>query len=77
MAFYKVLSALPYSRFFLEYLCLYLDTENGIMVYNVRVSYLLFAEDLVLFSESKSGVQKLLYGLRNFLSTMANDGEPE
>ena len=53
-------------KIFLEDLCLYLDPENGIMAHNVRVSYLLFADDLVLFSESKSGVQKLLYGLQNF-----------
>ena len=54
-------------KIFLEDLCLYLDPENGIMVHNERVSYLLFADDLVLFSESKSGVQKLLYGLiQNF-----------
>ena len=53
-------------KIFLEDLCLYLDPENGIMVHNVRVSYLLFADDLMLFSESKSGVQKLLYGLQNF-----------
>ena len=37
-------------KIFLEDLCLYLDPENGVMVHNVRVSYLLFADDLVLFS---------------------------
>ena len=36
-------------KIFLEDLCLYLDPENGIMVHNVRVGYLLFADDLVLF----------------------------
>ena len=53
-------------KIFLDDLCLYLDTEYGIMVHNVRVSYFKFADDLVLFSESKSGVQKLLYGLQDF-----------
>ena len=53
-------------KIFLEDLCLYIDPENGLLVHNVPVSYLLLADDLVLFSESKSGVQKLLYGLQNF-----------
>ena len=53
-------------KIFLEDLCRYLDMENGITVHTVRVSHLLFADDLVFFSESKSGVQKLLYGLQIF-----------
>ena len=41
---------------FLEDLFQYLDMENGITAHNVRVSYLIFTDDLMLFSESKSGV---------------------
>ena len=58
-------------KIFFEDLCLYLDPENGIMVRNVRVSYLLFADDLVLFSESKSGVQNSYMDYETFV----NDGK--
>ena len=53
-------------EFFLDDLGEYLDTTKGIKVGNIRISHLLFADDLILVSETSSGLQKLIAGLQEF-----------
>ena len=53
-------------KFFLDDLGEYLDTTKGIKVGNIRISHLLFADDLILVSETSSGLQKLIAGLQEF-----------
>ena len=42
----------------------YLNTIKGIRVGNIQISHLLFADDLVIASETSSGLQKLITGLQ-------------
>ena len=44
----------------------YLNTTKGIKVGNIRFSHLFFADDLILASETSSGLQKLIAGLQEF-----------
>ena len=53
-------------KFFLDDLGEYLDTTKGIRVGNIRISHLLFADDLILVSETSSGLQKLIVGLQEY-----------
>ena len=50
-------------KLFLEDLPKYLDISNGVKVGNTRVHYLLQADDLILISETGTGLQKLINGL--------------
>ena len=51
---------------FLEDMFKYFSHDNGINNGSLIFNYLLFADDLVLFSKSKSGLQKHVNGLEKF-----------
>ncbi len=53
---------------FLTYLYSYLSSECGVLVSNLIISYILFADDLILCSETIEGLQKLFDGLFNYCS---------
>ena len=53
-------------NFFLDDLSEYLDKSKGIKVGTITVCHLLFADDLILASETPSGLQKLINGLEEF-----------
>jgi retron-type reverse transcriptase len=44
----------------------YLDQSNGIEINNVTFTHLLYADDLVLVSDTSSGMQKLLDNLASY-----------
>ena len=46
----------------------YLNRNYGVGIGNINVNYLLFADDLVLLSESPSGLQNLINGVEKFCS---------
>ena len=49
-------------------LCDYLKIEHGIIVGNKIVAHLLWADDLILVSDSLVGIKKQLNGLNKFCS---------
>ena len=51
---------------FLEDLPAYLNIEKGVSIGGIHIAYLLYADDLVLMSESPTGLQNLIHGLENF-----------
>jgi hypothetical protein len=51
---------------FLTDLHKYLSHECGVLVSNQIISYILFADDLILCSETPEGLQKLIDGLYNY-----------
>ena len=51
---------------FLEDLPSYLNIKKGVHIGGVHMAYLLYADDLVLMSESPTGLQTLIHGLENF-----------
>jgi len=53
---------------FLTDLHKYLSQECGVLVSNMIISYILFADDLILCSETPEGLQKLIDGLLNYCS---------
>ena len=53
-------------NFFLDDLSEYRDKSKGIKVGTITVCHLLFADDLILASETPSGLQKLINGLEEF-----------
>ena len=53
-------------NFFLDDLSEYLDKSKGIKVGTITVCHMLFADDLILASETPSGLQKLINGLEEF-----------
>ena len=46
----------------------YLSTEHGVCIGNEIVAHLLWADDLILFSDTFHGLQKQLHGLKKFCS---------
>lgn len=46
----------------------YLSAECGVLMSNMVISYILFADDLILCSETPEGLQKLIDGLFNYCS---------
>ena len=46
----------------------YLSTEVGIVISNEIIAHILWADDLILFSDSPMGLQKQLNGLLKFSS---------
>ena len=46
----------------------YLNIDKGIYIGGRKIPYLLYADDLVLLSESPTGLQNLLHGLEHFCS---------
>ena len=48
---------------FLEDLPPYLNNEYGAKIDDIKIDHILQADDLVLISETQSGLQKLIYGL--------------
>ena len=57
-----------FFNIFLEDLPDYISSEKGVYISHTKIPYLLFADDLVLMSESPTGLQKLIRGLENFCS---------
>ena len=57
-----------FFNIFLEDLPDYISREKGVYISHTKIPYLLFADDLVLMSESPTGLQKLMRGLENFCS---------
>ena len=55
-------------KIFIEDLPKYLDPEDGVKMGSILIHYLLHADDLVLISETSSGLQNLLLGLETFCS---------
>ena len=55
-------------KLYLEDLPDYLNAEKGIYIGGIKIPYLLFADDLVLMSESPTGLQNLIHGLEMFCS---------
>ena len=55
-------------RLFLDDMTGYLNRNNGVVIGNIKINYLLFADDLVLLSESPSGLQNLINGVEKFCS---------
>ena len=55
-------------KFFIEDLPKYLDPETGVKMGELLINYLLHADDLVLISETRAGLQRLLRGLEQFCS---------
>ena len=53
-------------KIFIEDLPKYLDPEDGVEMGTILIHYLLHADDLVLISETSTGLQKLLHGLEIF-----------
>ena len=53
---------------FLTDINLYLPKSHGVILNQNLISYLLYADDLVLFSETAEGLQYLLNGLHQFCS---------
>ena len=53
-------------KVFLEDLVRYLDTSYGVKINEKMICHLLLADDLALISESRYGLQQLLYGFQNF-----------
>ena len=53
-------------NFFLDDLSEYLDKSKGIEIGTIAICHLLFADDLILASETPSGLQKLIHGLEEF-----------
>ena len=53
-------------RKFMSDLKIYLDYRVGVCIDNNVVAYLLWADDLILFSDTASGLQKQLNGLYKF-----------
>ena len=51
---------------FLEDLPPYLNNEYGAKIDDIKIDHILQADDLVLISETQSGLQKLIYGLEKF-----------
>ena len=51
---------------FLEDLPAYLNIEKGVSIGGIHIAYLLYADDLVLMSESPTGFQNFIHGLENF-----------
>ena len=51
---------------FLEDLSAYINIEKGVSIGGIHIAYLLYADDLVLMSESPTGLQNLIHGLENF-----------
>ena len=57
-----------FFNIFLEDLPDYLSSEKGVYISHTKIPYLLFADDLVLMSESPTGLKKIIRGLENFCS---------
>ena len=55
-------------KLFLDFMTGYLNRNSGVGIGNIKIDYLLFADDLVLLSESPSGLQNLIYGVEKFCS---------
>ena len=55
-------------KLFLEDLPDYLNAAKGTYFGGIKIPYLLFADDLVLMSESPTGLQNLIHGLENVCS---------
>jgi len=55
-------------KLFLEDLPDYINAEKGILIGGMKIPHMLFADDLVLMSESPTGLQKLIHGLETFCS---------
>ena len=60
-----LLSPSPFNSF-LEDLPAYLDIEKGVSIGAIHIAYLLYADDLVLMSESPTGLQNSIHGLEKF-----------
>ena len=50
----------------MEDLSNYLDEEHGVKMGDIKISYILQADDLALISETSAGLQNLLKGLEKF-----------
>ena len=55
-------------KLFLDDMTGYLNRNSGVGIGNIKIDYLLFADDLVLLSESPSGLQNLINGVEKFCS---------
>ena len=53
-------------KLFLEDLPNYLNNDNGVIMGDMLISYILQADDLALVSETSAGLQKLIDGLQKF-----------
>ena len=53
-------------KFFLDDISRYFDKEKGIRINEHSMTYLLFADDLILLSETDTGLQSLIGGLETF-----------
>ncbi len=60
-----IMSPKPFSEF-LRDLKLYIEKECGILVDDDILVYILYADDLILYSDSPEGLQKLIDGLYQF-----------
>ena len=53
-------------KLFLNDISSYLDKNKGVTVGDIIICYILFADDLILVSETSTGLQKLIDGLENY-----------
>ena len=53
-------------KLFLSDISDYLDKNKGVTIGDIIVCYILFADDLLLISETSTGLQKLINGLENY-----------
>ena len=54
---------------FLEGIADYLNIDKGVFIGGRKIPYLLYADDLVLLSESPTGLQNILHGLDHFAAS--------
>ena len=61
--------SLTLFKIFLKDMFKYFSHDNSINIGSLNLNYLLFADDIGLFSESKSGLQNMLMDLKNFVDS--------
>ena len=53
-------------KLYIDDMCQYLSGETGVTIGETVVNRLIFADDLVLMSETSTGLQRLIYGLETY-----------